>query len=160
MSQLMTLVFMLCLAFAVVDQVLGLLLDLVRRPAEDLLQTVLSRIQKRARPPGSKPVLFICEDRKARYAEEVYVAGTFNDWLRSERGQIRPYTWQRKVYRLEKHIEDEQVIWKGEIWLQPGYHEFKFVVGRNTWIHWHEDSGYACGSSASGGPNFELFVEL
>lgn len=147
------------LAFSVVDTILGWLLDLVRPTVEDKIQSIRKRVKHPERPPGGKPVRFTCTSPEAQYAEEVYVAGTFNEWLRADEGLIRPYTWQREAYALEKQVREGKVIWEKDIWLRPGYHEFKFVVGKRYWIEWYEGSGYPRGNDAPGGPNFKIVVE-
>jgi hypothetical protein len=110
-------------------------------------------------PPSSKPVRLVCRSPRAWHAKQVYVAGEFNDWLRAEEGTIRPTTWEKERFGMEKHTKEGKVHWEKEIWILPGEWHFKFVADGNRWIHWYEDSGYQRGSDAAGGPNYRVFVE-
>lgn len=102
-----------------------------------------------------KTVRFTCNSQEAVNANKVYVAGSFNNWLNADKGQIRPH----KYYRLDKVEKEGIVVWEKDILIPVGPHDFKFVVGNNYWIHWTDRSGYHKGSDAPGGPNLRIVVD-
>ena len=139
--------------------VIDWILEFIRKLLTDPVYCFFAKIRHLQELPNSKPVIFTCSDPKAKYEKELYVVGTFNEWLRAFDGKIHPYSCEKKMYGLEKKRNGKNVVWEKKIWLEPGYYEFKFITGKNTWIHWHEDSGYQPGSSAAGGHNYKIIVE-
>jgi 1,4-alpha-glucan branching enzyme len=68
-----------------------------------------------AAPTGNeKPVAFTHKDEKAT---SVSVVGDFNDWNKDK-----------------NPLKLESGVWKAEILLTPGKHEYKFVVNNTEWI--------------------------
>ena len=66
-------------------------------------------------PTGTeKPVTFTHKDEKA---VSVSVVGDFNDWNKDK-----------------NPLKLEEGIWKAEIALVPGRHEYKFVINNTDWI--------------------------
>ena len=109
-------------------------------------------------PHNGKCIKFTCTSREAENAKEVYVAGEFNNWLRPKGSLIRPSSKDQEIYGLQRQIWGGKEIWVKDILVSLGHYDFKFVVGRRHWIHWHEDSGYSRGNDAPGGPNFRIEV--
>jgi len=107
-------------------------------------------------PKENKLVKFICDHKDARSASEVYVVGEFNDWLHADKGKIHPTRWEAKRYALKKAKSGRRVIWKGDIRIPPGTHDFKFVANRNHWIGWYQQQIYKKGSKAPGGTNLKV----
>jgi 1,4-alpha-glucan branching enzyme len=64
---------------------------------------------KRTGTAGTQAVEFKCH---AADAQQVFVAGTFNDWKPDATPLVR----------------DKADNWRGSLKLTPGHHEFKFVV--------------------------------
>ena len=106
--------------------------------------------------PDTRKFEFELDSSEATHATEVYVAGSFNNWLRADAGSIHPTVEDVDRYRLSR--PEPSSVWKREVELSPGTYEFKFVVGGNYWIHWYESSGYAKGSDAPGGSNFRIEI--
>ena len=103
----------------------------------------------------TKAVTFVCNSEEASAAKDVYVAGSFNDWLNAKNGRIQPHDY----FKLTKRERQGKIIWGKTLHIPVGPHDFKFVVGNNYWIHWSEGSAYAKGSDAPGGSNFRITVE-
>ncbi len=159
MTNLFTLVLLLYLTFHVVDKALDLLLKLSTPMFVDLWERLQKRLRHLDHPHGSKPFRFVCKNTEAELANEVYVAGSFNNWLNPEGALIRPYSWQKETYGLKKIVEGDQVRWEKEVYLMPGPHDFKFVVGKNLWIPWSSGSEYQRGNDAPGGPNMRVLIK-
>jgi hypothetical protein len=136
-------------------------------PVQDFLPTPTAKwirdmVEYERKPyplPTAVTVNFVCNSPEVKYAEEVYVAGTFNNWLQAgDDGVVRPFPSDTERYGLKREDREGEVVWRKEIMLPPGSYYFKFVVGRNYWISWFEGSGYPRGNDAPGGPNFRVEV--
>jgi len=147
----------------------GIVIYLLQEPVKklifgiaDILLWIVCRVRGCGGEKARPGVLFTCRSEDARHAQEVYVAGDFNHWLGADKGFIHPTLREREQYGLEKRIvEEDQVIWEKEIWVTPGPHDFKFVIGHSHWIDWYEDCGYPQGSRVPDGSyNFAVIMEL
>ncbi|MFA8434144.1 MAG: glycogen-binding domain-containing protein [Marinifilaceae bacterium] len=118
-----------------------------------LLHTLVDLLKRKSE------VTFIYAPQKDTSTPKVVVAGTFNRWLHSKEGRIRPVLWDRKKYRLRKEIHDGQEFWIRTIKILPGEHEFKFVTGDMNWYGWDSNQYYEKGNDAPGGYNLKLSVQ-
>jgi len=140
---------------AIIGIIIGWMTEPIKRRlflwGRDQVDSIAENL-KRYPPKGSIKVTLTCLASVIGNAKEVYIAGTFNEWLSAQSGAIRP----RQRYKLRK-INDH---WAVDVYLRPGKHEFKFVVDKVIWIPWREEFAqtYKCGSNAPGGPNFLIEV--
>jgi len=143
-----------------VKVVLHLVLDLVHDNVEKFVGDRWHCHRDPCLASETTPVRFSCTSKLAASAQEVYVAGDFNHWLGADKGVIHPTPRERKRYGLGRRVEEGKVIWEKDIWVASGPHDFKFVVGRDFWIDWHEGCGHPRGNEALGGPNLSVDVPL
>ena len=140
--------FLLFASFHVVESLIGIVIGAILQTLKAPLRNVSFRLRRLDHPTDGKRVEFACKSPDAERAKEVYITGSFNQWLQAQHGQIHPYRAQRNAYGMEKVIVDGRVEWQKVLWLSPGIYEFKFVVGKNRWI----------GDGASGGQNLRVDV--
>lgn len=114
---------LLYVSFHVVDKALDILFGLFGPVVTDLWRSLVFCVRKLDHPAAGKPIRFVCRSRDAELASEVYIAGSFNDWLQPKGAPIRPYSSQRKAYRMRRVIEDGKAGWQKELWLSPGTYD-------------------------------------
>ncbi|MDH5231041.1 MAG: hypothetical protein OEY38_13335 [Gammaproteobacteria bacterium] len=101
-------------------------------------------------------IRFTCDYAETTHVNEVHIAGSFNHWLQAKKGLIKPTKLETERFAMIKQKQQGRNVWVKDVLIPYGHYDFKFVVNKNQWIAWSENSTYSKGNDAPGGPNLRI----